>query len=42
MYFYGFFQIDVLINFFISLRWDEAITYEILVPAKRDPGPRKE
>ena len=38
MYFYGFFQTDVLINFFISLRWAEAITWENFVPTKRDPG----
>ena len=28
MYFYGFFQTDVLIYFFIPLRWAEAITWE--------------
>ena len=42
MYFYGFFQTDVLINFFISLRWDEGITWENFVPAKRDVGSTKE
>ena len=38
MYFYGYFQTDVLINFFIPLRRAEAITWENFVPAKRDPG----
>ena len=38
MYFYGYFQTDVLINFFIPLKWAEAITWENFVPAKRDPG----
>ena len=28
MYFYGYFQTDVLVNFFISLRRAEAITWE--------------
>ena len=38
MYFYGYFQTDVLINFFIPLRWAEAITWGNFVPARRDPG----
>ena len=38
MYFHGFFQTDVLINFFIPLRRAEAITWENFFPAKRDPG----
>ena len=40
MYFYGFFPIDVLINFFIPLRRAEAITWENFVPVvqKRDPA----
>ena len=42
MYFYGFFQIDVLINFFISHRRAEAITLENFVPAKWDRGSTKE
>ena len=42
MYFYGCFQIDVLINFFIPLRRAEAITWENFVPEKRDPGSTKE
>ena len=29
MYFYGFFQTDVLINFFIPLRWAGAIAWKI-------------
>ena len=37
MYFFGFFQTDLLINFFIPLKWAEAITWENFVPAKRDP-----
>ena len=38
MYFYGYFQTDVLIFFFIPLRRAEAITSENFVPAvqKRD------
>ena len=42
MYFYGFFQTDVLINFFIPLGRAEAITCENFVPAKRDIGSTKE
>ena len=42
MNFYGFFQTDVLINFFNPLTWAEAITLENFVPAKRDPGSTKE
>ena len=37
MYFYGFFQTDVLTNFFIPLREAEAITWKNFVPVKRDP-----
>ena len=42
MYLYGFFQTDVLIAFFILLRWAEAITWENIVPEKRDPRSTKE
>ena len=42
MCFYGFFQTDVLINFFISLRQREAITWKNFVPTKRNPGMAKE
>ena len=42
MYFYGYFQTNVLINFFIPLRRAEATTRENFVPAKRDPGSTKE
>ena len=42
MYFYGYFQTDVLINLFIPLRQAEAITWGNFVPAKRDPGCAKE
>ena len=40
MHFYGFFQTDVLINFFILLKRAEVITWENGVPAvqKRDPA----
>ena len=38
MYFYGYFQSDVLINFFIPLRQAETITWENFVPAKWDLG----
>ena len=38
MYFYGFFQTDVLLNFFIPLRRAEAITWENFVLGKGDPG----
>ena len=41
MYFYGFFQTDVLINFFIPLRRAEAIAWENLIQAKRDPDGSK-
>ena len=37
-----FFQTDVLINFFIPIRWAKAITWENFVPAKQDPGSTKE
>ena len=39
---YGYFQVDVLIKFFILLRWAEAITWENFVPVKQDPGSTKE
>ena len=42
MYFYGFFQIDLLINFFIPLRWAKSVTWKNFVLAKRDPGSTKE
>ena len=42
VYFFGFFQTDVLINFFIPLRQAEAFTWEILVQAKKDPSCTKE
>ena len=42
MYFYRFFQTDVLINFFIPLRRAEAITWENFVPGMRDLGSTKE
>ena len=42
MYVYGYFQTDVLINFFIPLRRAEAITWKSFVPAKPDPGSKKE
>ena len=42
MCFYGFFQADMLINFFIPLRRAKAITWENFVPAKRDPGSTKD
>ena len=42
MHFRRYFQTDVLINFFIPLRWAEAITWENFVPAKRNPGITKE
>ena len=29
-------------NFFIPLRWDEAIKWDSFVPAKKDPGIAKE
>ena len=41
MYFYGFFQTDVLINFLILLRSAETVTWKNLVPAKQDPGSTK-
>ena len=41
MYFFGFFQSDELIKFFILLRQAIAITWENFVPAKRDPGSTK-
>ena len=42
MYFYGYFQTDAVINFFIPIRRAEAITWKNFVPAKRDPGSTKE
>ena len=51
MYFYGYFKTDdifklwifsKLINFFIPLRWVEAITWENFVPAKQNPSSTKE
>ena len=42
MDFYGFFQTDVLITFFIPLRRTEAITWENFVPGKRDRSSAKE
>ena len=42
MYFYGFYQADVLINFFILLRLAEMITRESFVPAKQEPDCTKE
>ena len=41
MYFFGFFQTVVLINFFVPLRRAEAITWENFLPVKRDPGSTK-
>ena len=38
MYFYGYFQTDVFINFFILLRQVQAITRENFILAKQDPG----
>ena len=45
MYFYGYFQIDVLINLmnlFIALKWAEAITWGNFILAKQNPGSTKE
>ena len=43
MYFYGYFETNVLINFFILPRWTESITWQDFFPAiKRDPGSSKE
>ena len=42
MYFYQYFQTDMLINFLIPLRRAETITRQNLFPAKRDPGRTKE
>ena len=42
MYFYGLFQTDVLLHFFISLRQAEVIAWENFVRAKRGPGITKE
>ena len=46
MYFYGFFQTEMLMNFFIWYRWAEAVTWKTLswktricVVQKRDPKP---
>ena len=42
MYLYGYFETDVLINFFIPLRRADAITWKNFVPAKLDPSSTKE
>ena len=42
MYFYEFFQTDVIINFFIPLRRAEAIAWENFVPVNRDSSSNKE
>ena len=42
MYVHGFFQTDVLINFFIPLRRAKAITWGYFVLVKRDPGNSKD
>ena len=42
MYFYGYFQTVVFINFFIPLRQAEAITWENFVLAKQYHGSTKE
>ena len=43
MYFYGYFETDVLISFFVLTRWAEMITWENFIPAiKWDPGNTKE
>ena len=48
MHFYGYFQTDVLINYFIPFRRAETITWKNFVPAgipavqKRDPSCRHE
>ena len=42
IYFFGFFQTDVLINFFIPVRQAEVFTWENFVPAKKDPCFTKE
>ena len=42
MYFYGFFQTDVLLNFLIPLNRAEATTWENFVPAKPDLRIKKE
>ena len=41
MYFYRYFQTDVLINFFIPQRRAEAISWKNFVPATRYPGSTK-
>ena len=41
MFFYGFFQNDVLIKFFIGLWRAEAITWGNFVPKKWDPWNKK-
>ena len=38
MYFYGYFQTYVLINYFIQPRWAEVSTWENFVLTKQDPG----
>ena len=42
MYIYWFFQTGMLINFFIPLRWAEAIARENFVVAKQDSSSTKE
>ena len=42
MYFYEYFQTDVLINFFIPLRPAEAIPWGNFILAKQDPGSTKQ
>ena len=42
MYFYGFFETDALISFFVLLRQTEAIIWENFFPAKQDFGSTKE
>ena len=42
MRFYGYFQTDMLINFFTTLSRVEAITWENFDPAKWDPDSTKE
>ena len=43
MHFYGYFETDALINFFILTRQAEMITWENFIPAiKWDPGNTKE
>ena len=42
MYFYGFFQSDVSVNFLIPFRRTEAISCKHSVTVKRDPGSTKQ